>query len=135
MNMTDKRHAVTVVLWLSVLSLVLWASAGFAADAVVSGPFQGAKANKGTVTYHHEGNKRMLTLSDDFVIPDTPDPHWRLMDASGNAYLLQKYKIKDDKYNKTIEIPSYVKDVAKVQSWCAWAETVLGEAAFKKPVK
>jgi hypothetical protein len=30
-------------------------------------------------------------------------------------------------------VPTYVKDVAKVQIYCAWAEAVLGEAAFSAP--
>ncbi len=97
--------------------------------------FAGPKANKGTVAHSKEGNKSFLTLSDDFVIPDTPDPHWALVDSKGTMYLVQKLKIKNDGYNKKIEIPGYVKDVAKVVIWCAWAEANLGEAAFDKPVK
>lgn len=100
-----------------------------------SKPFMGPKANKGTVTHSKQGNKNVLTLSDDFVVPDTPDPHWMLVDSKGTTYLVQKLKIKNDGYNKTIEVPSYVKDVAKVIIWCAWAETNLGEASFDKPVK
>jgi hypothetical protein len=34
----------------------------------------------------------------------------------------------------TIALPSYVKDVAKVQIYCAWAEAVLGEATFGAPL-
>ena len=30
----------------------------------------------------------------------------------------------------SITLPAYVKDVAKVQIYCAWAEAVLGEARF-----
>ena len=40
-----------------------------------SKPFTGPKANKGTVTHTKAGDKNVLTLSDDFVVPDTPDPH------------------------------------------------------------
>ncbi len=100
-----------------------------------SKPFAGPKANKGTVTHSKEGAKSILTLSDDFVVPDTPDPHWMLVDSTGKTYLVQKLKIKNDGFNKKIEVPSYVKDVAKVIIWCAWAETNLGEASFDKPVK
>jgi len=32
-------------------------------------------------------------------------------------------------------LPAYVKDVAKVQIWCAWAEALLGEASFSKAIK
>jgi len=77
----------------------------------------------------------ILTLSDDFVIPDTPAPHWQVIDTRGNAYLLQRLKIKGDKFNKTITVPSYVHDIAKVQIWCAWAEVNLGEASFAKPLE
>jgi len=105
------------------------------AQTHTSKPFAGPKANKGTVTHSKEGGKSMLTLSDDFVIPDTPDPHWALVDSKGTMIVVQKLKVKNDGYNKKIEIPAYVKDVAKVVIWCAWAEANLGEAAFDKPVK
>jgi len=105
------------------------------AQSHTSKPFAGPKANKGTVTHTKEGGKSMLTLSDDFVIPDTPDPHWALVDSKGTMIIVQKLKVKNDGYNKKIEIPAYVKDVAKVVIWCAWAEANLGEAAFDKPVK
>ncbi|RIK59409.1 hypothetical protein DCC62_28745, partial [candidate division KSB1 bacterium] len=67
-------------------------------------------------------------------VPDTPAPHWQLVDSKGNVYLLNRLKIKEDKYNKTLVVPAYVKDVAKVQIWCAWAEVLLGEASFAKPI-
>jgi hypothetical protein len=97
--------------------------------------FSGPKANKGTVAFTKEGSNMVLTLSDDFVVPDTPDPHWQVIDSKGNTYLLKRLKIKGDKYNKSITLPAYIKDVSKVQIWCAFAETNLGEASFKKPMK
>lgn len=100
-----------------------------------SKPFTGAKANTGTVSMQMEGGKIMLTLSDDFKTPDTPDPHWQVVDSKGNVYLLQRLMIKDDKFNKKITLPAYIADVAKVQIWCAWAETNLGEAPFEKMMK
>jgi len=109
-----------------------------AADMHTSGPFQGPKANKGTVTHSIKDGKSVLTLSDDFVVPDTPDPHWQVVDSKGQVYLLDKLKTKafiGDNYKKEITLPSYVKDVAKVQIWCAFAEVNLGEAAFANPVK
>jgi len=99
-----------------------------------SSMFAGAKANKGFVTHTIESGKSVLVLSDEFVVPDTPAPMWQLVDSSGNVYLLNRLKIKGDKLNKTLVIPSFVKDVAKVQIWCAFAETVLGEASFDKAV-
>jgi hypothetical protein len=30
----------------------------------------------------------------------------------------------------SITVPDYVKDVARVQIYCSWAEAVLGEASF-----
>ncbi len=101
----------------------------------ISGMFAGPKANTGTVTHSKQGNKNVLTLSDDFKVPDTPAPHWQLVDSKGNTYLLQRLVAKGDKYNKSITLPSYIRDVAKVQVWCAWAETLLGEASFDAPVK
>jgi hypothetical protein len=38
--------------------------------------------------------------------------------------------IEGGRYNQSIAAPSYVKDVARVQIWCAFAEVLLGEAAF-----
>jgi hypothetical protein len=99
-----------------------------------SSPFKGPKANTGTVSHETKMGKSVLTLSDDFVVPDTPDPHWRVVDSKGTVYDLAKLKIKNDGYNKSIELPSYIKDVKKVIIWCAWAETNLGEAEFAKPV-
>jgi hypothetical protein len=97
--------------------------------------FQGAKANTGHAVFTKRDGRIVLTLSDDFKVPDTPAPHWQVVDTKGNVHLLQRLVIKDDKYNKTITVPSYVRDVAKVQIWCAWAETLLGEASFPAPVK
>ncbi len=104
-----------------------------------SKPFMGAKANKGTVTAKREGENLVLALSEDFVTPDTPDVHWQLVDSKGNAHLLQRVKIKgdgkEDRMQRTIVVPSHVPDVAKVQMWCAFAETNLGEAAFDSAVR
>jgi hypothetical protein len=109
-----------------------------AQDMHTSSQFQGPKANKGHVTHSTRDGKSVLTLSDDFVVPDTPDPHWQLVDSDGNVYLVDKLKKKallGDKYQKEIVVPSYVKNVSKVVIWCAWAEANLGEASFSSPVK
>ncbi len=109
-----------------------------AAAQHTSSQFQGPKANKGTVTHSTRDGKSILTLSDDFVVPDTPDPHWQLVDSDGNTYLVDKLKKKaliGDKYQKEIVVPSYVKNVSKVIIYCAWAEANLGEASFSSPVK
>jgi hypothetical protein len=123
-----------VVMSLLVVSLML-SGAAFAAGGHTSSQFKGPKANKGTVTHTTVNGKSVLTLSDDFVVPDTPDPHWQVVDSNGTVYDLQKLKIKDDKYNKSITLPAYVKDVKKVVIWCAWAEANLGEAEFATAVK
>ena len=119
---------------LAVLVMTLIVTNVFAAQLQRSGPFAGPKANTGFVTMMKQNGKTILTLSDDFVVPDTPDPHWRVVDSKGTVYDLQKLKIKNDGYNKSITLPSYVKDVAKVVIWCAFAEVNLGEASFKKPI-
>jgi hypothetical protein len=124
---------------LSAIAMMMMLSAfSFAADMHTSNQFQGPKANKGTVTHSTRDGKSVLTLSDDFVVPDTPDPHWQIVDSDGNVYLLDKLKKKafiGDKYQKEIVLPSYVKNVSKVVIWCAWAEANLGEASFSSPVK
>ena len=94
----------------------------------------GPQANTGFVTMTKQNGRIVLTLSDDFVVPDTPDPHWRVVDSKGTVYDLQKLKIKDEGYNKSITLPAYVKDVSKVVIWCAFAEANLGEASFKSPI-
>jgi hypothetical protein len=114
---------------------LFFAAQTFAAEVMhKSGPFKGPKVNTGSVTHSKDGGKMVLTLSDDFKNPDAPDPHWQVIDSSGNVYLLQRLTIKGDKTNKKIVLPAYIKDVAKVQMWCAFAETNLGEAAFSAPV-
>jgi hypothetical protein len=119
----------------SLTALVIAATSSFAQDSHKSGPFQGAKANKGFVTHTTVDGKSTLTLSDDFIPPQTPDPHWQVVDSSGKTYLLDRLMTKDKKIKKLIVVPDYVPDIAKVQIWCAFAETNLGEAAFDHPVK
>jgi len=118
------------------LAVVLAASTVVLAgmDEHTTSVFSGVKVNGGTVTHTKDGMKNILTLSDDFKIPDTPAPHWQVVDSKGNVYLLQRLMIKGDKQNRSIVVPPYVKDIAKVQIWCAFAETLLGEASFPKPV-
>ncbi len=110
------------------------ASNGFAADAHTTAKFEGVKANTGMAMHGRSGNNDTLTWSEEFKIPDTPAPHWQVVDTKGNVYLLQRLAIKGDKQNRTIVLPSYVHDVAKVQIWCAFAEVLLGEASFPKPI-
>jgi hypothetical protein len=111
---------------LAVVSVVALGQALAAAGPQVSKPFSGAKVNGGTVTM----TGRTLTVSNDFEVPDTPDPHWQVIDSHGTTYLLQRLPIKGDKVNRSITLPAFVKDVAKVQIYCAWAEAVLGETTF-----
>ena len=110
------------------------ASIGFAADVHTTTKFEGVKANSGSATHARSGNADTLTWSDDFKIPETPAPHWQVVDTKGNVFLLNRLAIKGDKQNRTIALPAYVHDVAKVQIWCAFAETLLGEASYSKPI-
>lgn len=112
------------------LAAAIFSAGAHAQTSHTSKPFQGSKANTGTVTHSVANGKHLLTLSDDFKVPDTPDPHWQVVTSKGQVFLLQRVKIKDDKINKTITVPAYITDVAKVQIYCAWAEVLLGEAAF-----
>src|SRR6266699_2988131 len=125
-------------LFLAMLMMTtLFAASAFAQDMHTSSQFQGPKANKGHVTHSARDGKSVLTLSDDFVVPDTPDPHWQVVDSDGNVYLLDKLKTKafiGSNYKKEIVLPSYVKNVSKVVIWCAFAEVNLGEAKFSSPV-
>ena len=129
---SQRRGFFTVCL--TVLSLMAFATAGAAQGLHTSKRFSGAKVNDGTVTHVKEGGKGVLKLSSDFKVPDTPDPHWQVIDSKGHVFLLQRLGIKGDKVNLQITLPAYVKDVAKVQIYCAWAEVVLGEAPFDSAV-
>ena len=103
------------------------------AQSHTSKPFSGAKVNAGTVTHSTKDGKDVLTLSEDFKAPEAPDPHWQVVDNEGRVYLLQKPTVKGltgDKMNRSITLPAYIKSVAKVQFWCAYAEVLLGEASF-----
>ena len=100
-------------------------------DMHTSSVFKGVKVNGGTVTHGKQNGKTVLTLSDDFQDPQTPDAHWQVVDSKGNVYLLDRLTAKgamtdmamqNGKFNKSIVLPSYVKDVVKVQIWCAWAD-------------
>jgi hypothetical protein len=110
------------------------ASSGFAADVHTTSKFEGVKANSGTAAHSRSGNNDTLTWSEEFKIPDTPAPHWQVVDTKGNVYLLNRLVIKGDKPNRTITLPVQINDVAKVQIWCAYAEVLLGEASFSKPI-
>jgi len=112
-------------------------SSAMAQESHTSSQFHGPKANKGTVTHSIKDGKSVLTLSDDFVLPETPDPHWQIVDSDGNVYLLDKLKTQalvGTKFKKEIVVPKYVKNISKVQIWCAFAEVNLGEASFSSPV-
>ena len=125
----------SVISFVVALVAVVGLSVGSSAQSAhTSKPFQGPKANTGTVTHSVTGGKHVLTLSDDFKVPDTPDPHWQVVTSKGQVFLLQKLMIKGDKLNKSITLPAYITDVAKVQIWCAFAEVNLGEAAFASAI-
>lgn len=113
------------------LALVVSAPA-YAGD--VSSEFSGHHVNAGTVTHEVRAGKHILTMSADLPVPEAPDPHWRVVDSSGNVFLLDRVKLRDDKINRSITLPAYVQDVAKVQFWCAFVEVVLGEASFARPI-
>src|SRR5205814_1488603 len=104
------------------VGLLATSAPGFADNEHTSKTFAGVKANTGTVTHAQQGNKEILTLSDDFKVPDSPAPHWQIVDSMGKTYLLQRLVIKGDKLNRTITVPAYIPDIARVQIWCAWAQ-------------
>ena len=106
-----------------------------AAAQEISTAFSGGAVPSGTVRHAKDGDRHVLTLSENFSIhEEPPDPHWRVIDSSGNVFLLDKLKVDGDKINTSIVLPSYIHDVTKVQMWCAFVEVVLGEVAFSKPV-
>ena len=133
MNMSRKF----VTLAFAALATLAVGAGQASAQSQISKPFTGAKVNGGTVKYTVQDGKPVLTLSSDFQVPDTPDPHWQIVDSKGRVFLLQRLKIKGalagvagDRINTSITVPAYISDVAKVQIYCAWAEVVLGETTF-----
>ena len=104
-------------------------------DEHTSTVFQGKAVNGGTITHVRENGKSILRLSEDFVIPGSPDPHWQIVDSKGVVYRLQALKVKEGLSNREIEVPKFVANISKVQIWCAFAEVLLGEASFSSPVK
>ena len=125
-----------LTLVLSALTVLAGATAFADKMNHTSNMFQGPKANTGTVTHWTENGKSMLRVSDDFKVPDTPAPTWRVVDTKGNIYTLDAFKIKGGNNEKReIVVPPYVSNIAKVQVYCAWAEVLLGEASFPSPVK
>lgn len=123
------------------LATMLAASVSLAANnttANTTSQFQGPKANTGTATFSKEGGKNMLKVSDDFKVPDTPAPTWRVVDSKGQVYTLDAFKIKEGLGNgekRQVVVPAYIHDIAKVEVYCAWAQVLLGEAKFATPVK
>lgn len=121
------------------VALVALTATFASAQTRMSKTFSGAKVNAGTASLAVKDGKATLTLSSDFVVPDTPDPHWQVVDSKGNTFLLQRLGVKNaigigkDRVNMSITLPSYIHDVVKVQIYCAWAEAVLGEAPFDAP--
>lgn len=110
------------------------AFAGSKADVHTSSMFRGSKANTGTVMHTYENNASVLRVSRDFKVPDTPAPTWRIVDSSGTVYTLDAFKIKGGE-KREVKVPGFVRDIAKVQVYCAWAEVLLGEADYAAPVK
>jgi hypothetical protein len=134
--MTSRRTALLSALAFGLAVAFVGPAAADHCPNHASTKFEGKKANTGFAV-HTKGQdgRNVLVLSDDFQIPDAPAPHWQVVDSKGNVYLLNMLKIKGDKLNKQIALPSYIPDVAKVQIWCSFAETLLGEASFPTPVK
>jgi len=124
---------------LSVFALVaalVTASVLFAGNAPqTTSKFEGPKANTGTAMFSVENGKRILRVSADFKVPDTPAPTWRVIDSKGNIYTLDAFKVKAGSGEKReVMVPPYVRDIVKVQVYCAWAEVILGQAGFDSPV-
>jgi len=132
--MSSKRSNMAFGLAALAAACLASATISYAADGDTTTQFEGVKVNAGTATHGQRAGVDTLTWSDDFRIPDSPAPHWQVVDSKGRVYLLQRLKIKGDKENRTITLPGYISDVAKVQIYCAWAEALLGEASFTRPV-
>ena len=122
----------------STLAMVLAFGANLAVAADhdkthMSSQFVGSKAKTGTVSHLYENGRSILRVSPDFKVPETPAPTWRIVDSQGTVYTLDAFKIKGGE-KREVNVPAYVKDISKVQVYCAWAEVLLGEASYSSPV-
>lgn len=99
-----------------------------------TGKFAGVEAKTGMAELYQKDGKNHLRVTADFKLPASPAPHWQVVDAKGNVYLLNQFRIAGDKTNRDIVLPSYIQSIAKVQVWCSFAEVLLGEASFSKPM-
>jgi hypothetical protein len=106
----------------------------FAQDAHTTDPFHGVKVNGGTVVHSKQNGRNILTLSGDFKVPDIPDLPLASCRFERQRLYARALASQEREVNKSITLPGYVPDVAKVQIWCAFAETLLGEASFSSPV-
>jgi hypothetical protein len=131
MKQLSRLTSVFALVTLAVASVTLAASK---ADVHTTSMFQGAKANTGTAMHTYENGKSVLRVSPDFKVPDTPAPTWRIVDSKGIVYTLDAFKIKGGEKREVV-VPGYVKDIAKVQVYCAWAEVLLGESSFSSPIR
>lgn len=132
MRMMNRTQALRLLV-LAVLGAVL-SNVAAAQSAHTSSMFAGPKANTGTAIHAFNGmGQSVLRVSNDFKVPDTPAPTWRVVDSQGNIYTLDAFKIKGGE-KREIVVPPYIRDIAKVQVYCAWAEVLLGESSFPMPV-
>ena len=132
--MTIIRRRPSRILQASAMALLFALSFAQAADQHTTKKFQGAKANTGTAIHVIENGKSILRVSSDFKVPDTPAPTWRVVDSNGNVYTLDAIKIKGGEKREVV-VPTYVPNIGKVQVYCAWAQVLLGEASFDRPVQ
>jgi hypothetical protein len=133
MSMAELRASSRLAAILFALATAALADSVAVAQEVTS-PFRGGAVPSGTVKHEREGDRHILVLSNDFSIhEEPPDPHWRVVDTRGNVFLLDKLKVQG-RVNSRITLPGYITSVAKVEMWCAFAETVLGTAEFAQPV-
>ena len=135
MKSVSIRSIATQILCLAIAGLFISTAQARHEGEHTTTVFQGKAVNGGTARHVRENGKSILRLSDDFQIPGSPDPHWQVVDSKGVVYRLQALKVKEGLSNREIELPKFVSNVVKVQIWCAFAEVLLGEASFSRPVK
>ena len=133
----------------SLVALAMSASLSLA-QGHTSKPFSGAKVHAGNVTHSTKDGKDVLTLSDDFTVPDTPDPHWQVVDSKGNTYLLQRLGVKSlgglakDRINMSITLPAFAPVAQPLRgrraAWmidrpcCTWSSSSSGRSASSSSI-
>jgi hypothetical protein len=111
---------------------LLVATSGFAAETTTR--FTGKEVDRGTVTHEVKNGQHILTMSADFKLPGTPDPHWRVVDSKARSICWTASSSTRTRSIAPSACPSTSRTSPRSRCGVAWAEVLLGEGAFGSPI-